>query len=303
MTNTVKLVMLILAAMTRTLCERFQKRFLTDLASLAINHVSILESYPGCKDFWVVIDFLYFLSQSSLLSLDNFTSIGCWECGCTLIPPTPLWSQLSVPYLMAGDLVWLVLGSLSISTHSNQPNFFFTFLSCLKDLELCDFLIFHPVKHIAFRNILMTNKKPIRINSHINTCEESVIWQINYISLLHANMESIYCKYNGNKVFTSWIWKKHWTSSNLDVHLIYKSLSNQLINMLPKYMKCIFLLKTTNSLRNIFLIISIHWLTLPVGVGQDKSISSSSIFFSFRCLQKALIRIFCRLTIPFHQIS
>lgn len=119
MTNTVKLVMLTLAAMTRTLCERFQSGFLTDSSSIAIDHVSLLESYHGCKDFWVVIDFLYFVSQSLLLSLANFTFIGRWECGCALMPfstdPTASssshgqWSGLACPGLIA-------------YTHPFQPN-------------------------------------------------------------------------------------------------------------------------------------------------------------------------------------
>lgn len=77
----------------------------------AIDHVSHLESRYCCKDFWVVIGFLYFVSQPSLLPLVNFSSRSLWECGCGLMPfpGDPIisssshgqWSGLTCPGLIA----------------------------------------------------------------------------------------------------------------------------------------------------------------------------------------------------------
>lgn len=106
-----KPVILTLAAMIRRLWE-FPEWILFWFSSPpAIDHVSHLESRYCCKDFWVVIGFLYLVSQPSLLPLVNFSSQSLWECGCGLMPSPgdPIisssshgqWSGLTCPGLIA----------------------------------------------------------------------------------------------------------------------------------------------------------------------------------------------------------
>lgn len=132
---------LTLAAVVRIPHDRFQSEF-SDSASAATDHVSHLDSRSCCKDFRVGVDSLCLSALTAVFGeFHSYKPQRVWLC-----PRATRWGhnhqfQFSWPAIRS-DLTWAQ--HLHPPIPANQDSF--TFLSCFKDLELCDFLIFHAVK-------------------------------------------------------------------------------------------------------------------------------------------------------------